>query len=390
MKRRNIYLMYAISLLQGMVFYGPVATLYRQAQGVSVLQITVIESISLILCLLLEFPWGMIADKIGYKRTLLLCCVLYFISKIVFWKASGFGGFLLERVILSVVIAGLSGVDSAFLYLSCKKGESQKVFGIYNSLGTAGLLLAALLFSLFVGDHYRLAGFLTVISYGLAAMLSAGLTEVRREGERASRTENLWLPLQRIWKNRNLLLLFVGTALLGETHQTVTVFLNQLQYERCGLNPAAMGYIYILVTIAGLCGAWSYKFTERLGDLRCAALFYGSAAAACILLAITESPWLSVLGVLMLRISFSLFQPLQTELQNRQISTDNRATALSANAVIIDSVGAGTNIAFGKLAETSLPVTFLFGAGLCLVGGTFVLRQIKGTKGHLFRRIAQT
>lgn len=384
MKRRNIYLMYAISLLQGMVFYGPVATLYRQAQGVSVLQITVIESISLILCLLLEFPWGMIADKIGYKRTLLLCCVLYFISKIVFWKASGFGGFLLERVILSVVIAGLSGVDSAFLYLSCKKGESQKVFGIYNSLGTAGLLLAALLFSLFVGDYYRLAGFLTVISYGLAAMLSAGLTEVRREGERASRTENLWLPLQRIWKNRNLLLLFVGTALLGETHQTVTVFLNQLQYERCGLNPAAMGYIYILVTIAGLCGAWSYKFTERLGDLRCAALFYGSAAAACILLAITESPWLSVLGVLMLRISFSLFQPLQTELQNRQISTDNRATALSANAVIIDSVGAGTNIAFGKLAETSLPVTFLFGAGLCLVGGTFVLRQIKGTKGHLF------
>lgn len=384
MKRRNIYLMYAISLLQGMVFYGPVATLYRQAQGVSVLQITVIESISLILCLLLEFPWGMIADKIGYKRTLLLCCVLYFISKIVFWKASGFGGFLLERVILSVVIAGLSGVDSAFLYLSCKKGESQKVFGIYNSLGTAGLLLAALLFSLFVGDHYRLAGFLTVISYGLAAMLSAGLTEVRREGERASRTENLWLPLQRIWKNRNLLLLFVGTALLGETHQTVTVFLNQLQYERCGLNTAAIGYIYILVTIAGLCGAWSYKFTERLGDLRCAALFYGSAAAACILLAITESPWLSVLGVLMLRISFSLFQPLQTELQNRQISTDNRATALSANAVIIDSVGAGTNIAFGKLAETSLPVTFLFGAGLCLVGGTFVLRQIKGTKGHLF------
>lgn len=384
MKRRNIYLMYAISLLQGMVFYGPVATLYRQAQGVSVLQITVIESISLILCLLLEFPWGMIADKIGYKRTLLLCCVLYFISKIVFWKASGFGCFLLERVILSVVIAGLSGVDSAFLYLSCKKGESQKVFGIYNSLGTAGLLFAALLFSLFVRDHYRLAGFLTVISYGLAAILSAGLTEVRREGERTSRTENLWLPLQRTWKNRNLLLLLVGTALLGETHQTVTVFLNQLQYERCGLNTAAMGYIYILVTIAGLCGAWSYKFTERLGDLRCTALFYGSAAAACILLAITESPLLSVLGVLMLRISFSLFQPLQTELQNRQISTDNRATALSANAVIIDSVGAGTNIAFGQLAETSLPVTFLFGAGLCLVGGVFVLRQIKGTKGYFF------
>ena len=88
MKNRNIYIMYAISLLQGMIFYGPIATLYRQAQGVSVLQITVIESISLILCLLLEFPWGVIADKIGYKRTILFCCALYFLSKIVFWQAS--------------------------------------------------------------------------------------------------------------------------------------------------------------------------------------------------------------------------------------------------------------------------------------------------------------
>lgn len=47
--RRNIRYMYAIALLQGMVFYGPVATLYREAQGVSIAQITLIESISLAL-----------------------------------------------------------------------------------------------------------------------------------------------------------------------------------------------------------------------------------------------------------------------------------------------------------------------------------------------------
>ena len=51
---RNIRLMYAIALLQGMVFYGPIATLYRQAAGVSVFQITLIESISLALALALE------------------------------------------------------------------------------------------------------------------------------------------------------------------------------------------------------------------------------------------------------------------------------------------------------------------------------------------------
>ena len=56
--KKNLYIMYAMALLQGMVFYSPIATLYRQAQGVTVFQITVIESISLALGILLEIPWG--------------------------------------------------------------------------------------------------------------------------------------------------------------------------------------------------------------------------------------------------------------------------------------------------------------------------------------------
>ena len=69
--KRNIRLMYAIALLQGMVFYRPIATLYRQAAGVSVFQITLIESISLALALALEVPWGILADRIGYRRSMI-------------------------------------------------------------------------------------------------------------------------------------------------------------------------------------------------------------------------------------------------------------------------------------------------------------------------------
>ena len=37
--KKNIRIMYAMSLLQGMVFYGPIATLYRQSVGVTVLDV---------------------------------------------------------------------------------------------------------------------------------------------------------------------------------------------------------------------------------------------------------------------------------------------------------------------------------------------------------------
>lgn len=179
--RQNIYLLYAISFLQGLVFYGPVATLYRQAAGVSVFEITIIESISLALCIALEMPWGVLADRIGYRKTMIITCAVYFVSKVVFWKADGFGGFLLERVLLSVVMAGMSGCDISILYLSSREGESQKVFGIYQSFGMAGLLTASLSYSLFIGTNYRLAGFLTMAAYGAAAVLVFGLKEVKEQ-----------------------------------------------------------------------------------------------------------------------------------------------------------------------------------------------------------------
>ena len=47
MIKRNVYLLWGIALLQGMVFYAPVATLYRQAAGLGIFHITLIESISL-------------------------------------------------------------------------------------------------------------------------------------------------------------------------------------------------------------------------------------------------------------------------------------------------------------------------------------------------------
>lgn len=366
--KKNIYIMYTIALLQGMVFYGPIATLYRQAQGVSVFQITLIESISLILCLLLEIPWGVIADRIGYKLTMVLCCGLYFISKIVFWQATGFWWFLLERIMLSVVIAGLSGVDTSILYLSCDEGKSLKAFGIYNSLQTAGLLIAAVCFSAFIGENYKLAGGLTAVSYGLAAMAALWLTEVKPRESHAICMNEFEALLKQTMKTTHLLLFLVGVAFLSEIHQTITVFLNQIQYEKCGLSASVIGYVYIAVTLAGLCGVFSARLSKKTGTKLAGALFYSVALISCVVLAFTGKAESSIGGILMLRISNSLFQPFQLELQNKQIFTSNRATALSINAMIIDSIGAGTNLAFGALAEVSLSITFLFGAGLCVAG----------------------
>ena len=143
--------------------------------------------------------------------------------------------------------------------------------------------------------------------------------------------------------------------------------LNQLQYEKCGLGNAAIGYIYIIATLLGGCGVYSARFTKRVG-MKAAGIFFGGAAfIACMVLAFTESALLSVGGILLLRISNSLFLPFQTEIQNRQIQTECRATALSIHAMVMDSIAVGTNLIFGALAQTKLTAAYFFGAGICIV-----------------------
>ena len=256
-RKIGIPLFCATAFLQGMVFYGPIATLYRQARGVSVFQITLIESISLACLIALEIPWGYVADRIGYRRTLAACNVLYFLSKIGFWRAEGFGGFLLERLMLSAVLSGLSGCDSAYLFSLAGEGESQKAFGAYEASATAGLVAASLLFSTAVGGDFDAAGFLTVLSYGAAMVLTFFLPEVpppaRRSAGFGTRAGE---AAREVWDNRRFLLFLAAAALLTESNQTITVFLSQLQYVRAGVPARAMGYLFIPLTLMGLFAAF--------------------------------------------------------------------------------------------------------------------------------------
>lgn len=381
--KRNIKILYVMALLQGMVFYGPIATLYRQIHGISVFQITLIEGISLALSLLLEIPWGILADRIGYKKTIIFCSWLYFISKLVFWRADDFFGFLLERVMLGIVLAGLSGVDTSILYLSAQGRDMQRIYGRYHALEMLGLLLASATFSVFIRDNYALAGLLTAVSYGLAALLSLGIEEVKRTEPEETKRQPFAEIFRDVFHDRTLLLFLIAVALLSETHQTVTVFLNQLKYEGCGMEHSAIGIVYGVATLLGLLSACSAAVTKRLGEMPSMLLFCLLPVGACLLLGLTDRAFPSVLGVYTLRISNTLFQPFQENIRNRQVSTQDRATVLSIQSMLISCIAIGTNLAFGALSDRSLPFAFFFGSGICGVSLVlFVLCYKKVAKTH--------
>lgn len=372
--RRNICLLYGAALLQGMVFYAPVATLYRQAHGVSVFQITLIESVSLALMLLLEVPWGAAADRIGYRRTLLLANALYLLSKLIFWRADGFGMFLLERVVLAASLAGVSGCDAALLWRSAGGRNGARVFGRYDAMMTIGLLAASTAFSFFWAEDYAAAALATGVSAAGALLLTGFLADVPESGEeeeqrdaRASARET-FSALRRMAQDRRFLSFLIGSALLAETNQTVTVFLSQLQYVKSGIPVQSMGCLYTALTLAGIFGAWA---SARLGK----ALFF-TAGAACALMAAFARPVLSAACILILRLCAAMFAPAAMEVKNAAVQGSARATALSVFSMAANAVAIVTNLAFGRLSDRGVAYAMAFGALLCAAGGMMTRGQL--------------
>lgn len=382
--KKNLYLLYGISFLQGMVFYGSASVLYRQEAGLTIFQISIIESISLFLCLGLEIPWGILADKIGYKKTMVLCSLSYFLSKIIFWKAWSFWDFLMERIFLSLAVSGLSGVDSSLLYLSASEGRYQKVFGFYQGLGQAGLFLASLYFFFTGGAQLRTAAFLTSLAYGGALFLCFLLLEPDRLPQKVSQraretkevnevgnkssVSSLFSDIKDVLSRKTLLLFLTGAGLLTETGQMLTVFLNQPQYMACGLSLRSISFIFLLAQAVGTIAPLSSFFCEKLGKLKFTACCFLFPSIFCFMLGHTKSPVCSVVCILGIQCFLSLFQPLFSELQNRAVHGANRASILSIQAIFLELTGAVINPVLGKLADKSLPLAFTAGGLFCCLG----------------------
>lgn len=369
-KKRNVYLMYAIIFLQGFVFYGSVATVYRQGRGISLYDIFLIESISWILMILLEVPWGWFADRFGYKNTLIISNIMYFISKVIFWQAHSFVMFLLERVFISIALSGLSGCDSALLYSSVEEDESEKVFGEYSAFGTAGFFIASVASSFIVKISVDLTALLTIFPYALAAILSFFLVEVH--GEKEEKT-GIKQSFKEMFMNKKIILFIVSLSLVTEVNQTVTVFLNQAQYSRSGIDIKYFGILLAFIQLMGLGAARSYKITEKFGKKKVVLVLYSIMALSCVSLIFTANAAISIFCIMMVSVAIALMNPIALDIENKTISGNDRATMLSLYAIVGDVVSAVINPVLGKAADKSLQFSFGLCAVLCVVSiGLFI------------------
>ncbi|MGB6128081.1 MAG: MFS transporter, partial [Psychrilyobacter sp.] len=304
------------------VFYGPIATLYRQANGLSMSDIFIIESFFGLCIIIFEVPWGWIADKVGYKWIFVISNALLFISKIIFYEADSFNLFLLERVLLALALSGISGCDIAILHNSTDKSESEKVFGRYSAFSTFGYIMATFMSGYFLKKSMEMAAFATIIPYGIAVVLAFFIIDDNCVIEEKIKIKD---SLKLLLKDKRMIIFLLSVTFIREIIQSVMVFLSQLQYTKSNIEIVYFGIIAGGLQIMGLISAKGYKISEKIGHIKSIRLIYISLSLTCILLALTSNPVFTIFLMAIVSLSRGLLEPMVMTIQNNSIKTNNRA-----------------------------------------------------------------
>lgn len=365
LNKKNIFLMNVIILLQGLVFYGPIATVYRLNKGINIKEIFLIESIFIIFNLLFEVPWGIFADKFGYKKTIVISNLIFFISKIIFFKANSLGLFIVERIFLAIAISGLSGVDSAIIYESLdNKEESEKVFSRYLGFNNIGYLLGSLLSIVIVNISMDLATFYTIIPYGLAFIMSLFLKDTKyKNREKVSIIDNF----KSINNNKSIIIFIFGTVILTEVVHGITVFLNQNQYIKSGIDIKYFGLIIVFNQLLKIFGIKAYKITNKIINIDLIIIISIIICLNSLALVFTSNKVLSITLISIISLAIALIEPLIIDIKNKSVTTKDRATVLSIYSIIGSLVSLIINPCIGKFAEVSIEIGFVFCSLVILV-----------------------
>lgn len=355
-------------------FYSSVSTLYRTNYGITLSQMGMIDACLSVCIVLFEVPWGYICDKIGYKKTLLISNGIYFLSKIVFWKANGFCSFLLERVLLAFALAGLSGCDNALIYLSLDKKESAGVFGKVSMFGTFGMCVASIVFTLFFSANFKAAALATAIAYFAAFLITFFLIDIREEEkQKASIREYLSV----IHLVIHMLPLLLASVLLTETTHILTTFYNQLQYTRVGIPVSMYGILYLVIQFVSLStglldNILLYIRKEKLGIvLFCVAL------CSVIGLVFATTWFISVLWIAVLMCVETMYFSILNAMENEAIENTHRATTLSIFSLVTNLCTCFTDVAFGYAVQHSLLCAYGLACVFVICGLLVFIKWIK-------------
>ena len=178
---RNPRLICTFHALQMSLFpMAIISVFYTREIGMSVEEIMWLQGTFGLAMVLAEFPTGYIADRIGYRTSLIVACVTQIIGWGIYCAAHSFFQIICAELVLGAGLTLVSGTDHALLYESLKETDREHEYAkwsgrmkFWGQCGEGSAAVAAgLLFALWPRSPFIIEIGVWIVAFILAFRLA--------------------------------------------------------------------------------------------------------------------------------------------------------------------------------------------------------------------------
>jgi MFS family permease len=356
----NIWKSYLYRFLMNFQLWWPIWVIYLQEdRGLSLTQITLLDTPFFLLIVLAEVPTGAIADRFGRRVSLMLGSGLFAVAVAIFGIAESYPIILLSYTAWGLGQTFQSGADAAILYDSLKRVGREDDYQKINSRLWA-LTSLAVLIAILIGAPIAAA-----TNYSIPILLSAGIALLsvpvafsmreplhKREVEPERYLQTVISGVGDAWRQPALRWIILFSGLLMAATFTPLVFVQPFLNEH-GVSTGNLGLWQAPVRGIGIVSALlAYQFVSRAGQRVSFFAMPIALAIGMLSLAGIGSLWVYV-AFLPLGMVAGMQNPVLASYINRRIPSERRATMLSVQSVIGNIMFAGLQPLGGVVADAA-------------------------------------
>lgn len=367
----KIKIMKFISLCNGLVFYASVALFIRTSHGISVSGFFVLQMILSLGIMVLEMPTGVLGDKLGYRRSVVLSQWVLLLARILLWCSGTFWMFALEALVEALAGSLMSGTYEAYIYQDGSEEYASKTARISN-WGTIGFLLSTILYV----PMMKLGGLnMLLAATAVAASMSALATLFLPKGKEQVKESTSVRKEKRIKGKAELKLLMKEIVLFSLVDSILSICymgVNFFYAAKLDLNHFGSEWIAIVIigySVVQLATPWALDKVERM-PRDGVPVFLSLAAGGLFFFLFFADGMLVLLPMLLIPLVLSIYGIILSKTQNLFIDSIDRQ---EARAFILSTFSMGTNFCDVGFLSMSAVMSQWSGEIVFAVSGVAVL-----------------
>jgi MFS transporter, PPP family, 3-phenylpropionic acid transporter len=356
----------------------PIIADYLKNKGLTGIQSGIILAITPAMMFLVQPLYGMLADKLGYKKCLLFSSVLAAASYVLYLFDGGFLYLFVITVFMSLFYNTIQPILDG-LSLKLVQANPKFSYGTLRIAGAAGWAFTGIITGQVI-DHVNITAIfiISAVSMLLTFIFSFTLSVSNEKG--VTIDEQSFKNIRELLGNKTLLILLSCVTLISIGTSAIWYFYS-IYMKQNGASASLVGYG---LSFQGLCELplfyFSARIISRLGIKTTLLITIAATVFRLFLYSIVKNPQVAIAIELLHGISWSLFWVVCVEYVNKLVKEEWRVTGQSL--LYAAYYGAGTiagNFWTGYLSDTKMKIAdiFLLNAAIVLITGVVVWIFIK-------------